>query len=345
MPTPSLGGADIKIPVYSSLANAANSWSDGKFSIGDVTAAPDIALSILNTALDPLGAILKSAVEYLMDLLLEVVKPLGEAVDFLLGNPDAIYEHAGKWQTIAESIADQGNQHAQTVTATPTWQSPAAEAYRQTQRTLNDSFQAATGAASAMGKWVSAVGSGVAIFRDLMWGMLVDFVTEIIKSAILALAAAIPSAGTSIGAFTGWLGVRSSMIAGKFAKKLSKLMKWCAKVARKLGFSGRAFDRAAESLSRLAQRFGQNAARRIARGDTTYYSRPGGGAEGPAAPNQLPVDPQLPGSSRPTWNEHNGGVQDVIDKYENAKKYGQEPVDNYYNEGTGREGTPSVQDI
>lgn len=333
-----IGPSKLKLPIYSSLVSAANNWSDGKFSIGDVTAVADVPLSILNTALDPLGAILKSAVEYLLDLLLKTIKPLGDAVDFLLGNPDAIFDHAHKWQDTASDIADLGNQHAATVTGTAQWKSPGGDNYRAAQRAVNDAYQAATGAASNMAKWVTVVGSGVAMFRELMWGMLVDFVTEALKAAILALAAAIPSAGTSVGAFTGWFSAKASIIAGKFSSKLAKLMQWCSKVAKKLGFSGKAFDRAAEALQKAAHGFGQNAARTIASGRTSYTT-PGG------KPTQIPVKPKLPGDTKDGLKDAVPGFDKWKDRYDNVKKYGQKPVDDALNKGTGREGTPKVTDI
>lgn len=340
LPQPTTNGATLKIPVYSDLSSAAKNWSDGKFSIADVTAPLDIGLSILNTALDPLGAIVGAAVDYLMNLLINTVKPLGDAVDFLLGNPDAIYQHAQKWQGVSERIAALGNEHAQTAKGAPSWNAPGAEGYRAAQRALNDSYQEAVGAAHSMGQWVTAVGSGVGIFRELMWGMLKDFITEIVKAALIALAAAIPSAGTSIGAFTGWLGVRASMMCAKFSQKLAKLMRWCSKVAKKLGMSGKAFDKAAQSLSKTAVKFSQKARSSVANGATSYQRGLPDGVQGPSTNHTIPTKPDLPGKTPAP-----DGVKDFNDAYKNAKRNVRDPIDNANNKGTGRDEEPTVQDL
>lgn len=324
MGNPSLGGTEYKIPVYKDLVSVANNLADGKLRFGDATSIVDLGMGILSTVLDPLGAILGSAVDFLMNLLVNSIKPLGDAVNWLLGDPPSIAATSTTWRETSASIAESGNAFVDSLGGLGTWEGPAAESYKGVVRHTHDVYGQAAEAADGVASWISLAGAVVGTFREFMWGMLKDFITEVIKAAIAAVIAAVPSLGASVGAFTTWFGARMTMIAGKFTKTLSKLMTKMGDLCKKLGMSGRAFYVAAEKLRQLAGKLGRSASQ-------------GFGSSG------IGRTPRLPGDSNPDFNRYNPGYKDLKDGYKKVKR-GTEAIDkgaDVYDGGNGSQ----VQDL
>lgn len=319
MPNPTAFGTETKLPIYSDLSSAAKNWSDGNLRLGDFSSGLDLGLGVLNTALDPLGAILGSAVDYLMNLLINHIKPLGDAVNYLLGDPPSITTTAQSWHDAGEKIAESANRHVGYLSDTPSWTGPAADAYKSVVSGTHEVYIEASGAAKSVAAWIGVAGGIVAAFRTFLWDMLKDFITQVIEAALLALAAAIPSFGSSIGAFSAWFTGKAAMMAGKFSKTLSKLMTKIGDLARKLGRSGRQFDVAAAKLSQTANKLGRSASGR--------FGRSGIGPE-----------PRLPGSTKEEFDRNLPGYQNFNKGYKWAKR-GSDAVDQGANsyQGDGKD--------
>ena len=324
MGNPSFGGAEYKFPVYKDLVSVANNLADGKLRFGDATSIADLGMGILSTVLDPIGAILGSAVDYLMNLLVNSIKPLGDAVNWLLGDPPSITATSATWRQTAVTVVDSGDAFVSSLGGLGTWQGPAAESYKGVVRHTHGVYTQAAQAADGVAGWVGLAGAVVATFREFMWGMLKDFITEVIKAAVAALIAAVPSLGASVGAFTVWFGARMAMIAGKFTRTLSKLMTKMGDLCQKLGTSGRAFHVAAEKLRQLAGKLGRSASQ-------------GFGSSG------VGRTPRMPGDTNPDFNRYNPGYQGFKDGYKQAKR-GTEAADKGADVYDGTS-APPVQDL
>jgi uncharacterized protein YukE len=100
---------------------ADHSWIEG--TLGLVGAGLD-GLAIVS---DPVGALLQYGIAWLI----EHVKPLSEALDWLAGDPAAIAAQAQTWRNIAESLRADADDVARQVSWDLTdWQGAAANAYR-----------------------------------------------------------------------------------------------------------------------------------------------------------------------------------------------------------------------
>lgn len=302
-PTPFGGGVELKIPVYADLVGAAQSLGDGKLRFNDLTSLVDVGMGILTTALDPLGALVGSAVGYLVDWLIANLEPLKKAVDWLLGAPDQIAETARQWRQTGTTIADQGDAFVASLSGLSTWAGPASEAYKGVVRHCHAVYQQANEAANGVAGWVNLAGALVKAFREFMLSMLKDFITEVVKAALIAAASAVPSLGASIGVFTSWFSARMAMMAGKFAKTLSKLMTKMGDLAKKLGASGRSFHVAAEKLRQAASRFGRSASRGF------------GNSGVPGGPS-----PRLPGNTTAEFNRNMPGYEEFKKGYKWGKR-------------------------
>ncbi|WP_405431810.1 WXG100 family type VII secretion target [Micromonospora sp. NBC_00617] len=97
------------------------SWIDG--SLGVVSASLD-ALALVS---DPVGALLQYGIAWLI----EHVKPLSEALDWLAGDPAAITAHAQTWRNVAASLHDEAAALAAAARADVAgWGGSAGPAYR-----------------------------------------------------------------------------------------------------------------------------------------------------------------------------------------------------------------------
>src|SRR3954471_19145020 len=95
------------------------SWVDG--TLGVVGTGLDALVS------DPLGALLQYGIAWLI----EHVKPLSEALDWLAGDPGAIAGHAQTWRNVAERVRAESDELARAVRFDLTeWEGAAADAYR-----------------------------------------------------------------------------------------------------------------------------------------------------------------------------------------------------------------------
>ncbi|WLS44490.1 WXG100 family type VII secretion target [Micromonospora profundi] len=96
-------------------------WIDG--SLGVVSAGLD-ALAFVS---DPVGNLLQYGIAWLV----EHVKPLSEALDWLAGDPAQITAHAQTWRNVAASLRDEAATLARAVrTDVATWGGSAGPAYR-----------------------------------------------------------------------------------------------------------------------------------------------------------------------------------------------------------------------
>ncbi|PFG66106.1 hypothetical protein B0O41_0885 [Propionibacteriaceae bacterium ES.041] len=342
LPFVSVGSANVTLPIYNDIASASQHWADGEASIGDVTAVADIGLGILSVALDPLNALIGAAVGSLMDILVKNVSWLKEPVDFLLGNPDAIYAHAQKWQTISDDLVGVANQHAGTAGDLPGWQGRASEAYTQVMQGVNDNYRSASAAAAKMADWVSTAGMVVGIFRETIWNLIKMFVTEVVQAAILAAAAAVPSVGASLAAFTGWFGARMAMIGAKIASKMGKLMRILSKLAKKMNRSSKFFDDAARALSKVSQKLARSARLKIA-GDAT---RPAVRGRHSIPNDRIPMKPKMPGrtTSAEVFGEKGG---EIYDRLRTVNRNVVKPMDRSQTSGTleANDTQEEIQDI
>jgi hypothetical protein len=82
-----------------------NSWVDG--TLGGVGGA----LDVLGTIIDPLGSLVAWGVGWLM----EHVRPLKEALDWLAGMPDEIAAHAATWRNVAAATTATQQRYAEAV--------------------------------------------------------------------------------------------------------------------------------------------------------------------------------------------------------------------------------------
>ncbi|MEV0086013.1 RHS repeat-associated core domain-containing protein [Saccharopolyspora sp. NPDC050642] len=194
------------------------SWSE--IALG----AAGTGLEALSMVMDPVGTLVSYAVSWLM----EHVKPLSDALDWLAGDPDQISAYAQTWGNVAKSVEQVAADFTNEVNnITGTWTGEAADAYKNATTKQAEQIKAAGGAANTISTVVEIVGVLVGIVREL--------VRDLVAECVAALITRIPRWIAEIG---GTLGIGTPAVvaeaAGMIAKWVSKISDVITKLTRSL---------------------------------------------------------------------------------------------------------------
>lgn len=223
-----------------------NSWVDA--TLGGVGGS----LDVLGTVIDPLGSLLAWGVGWLM----EHVKPLREALDWLAGNPDEIAAHAATWRNVSAATTGTHQQLAEVVRVqVAAWSGESGDAYR---RHAAQQGEAIGGIATAAGAISYAVeGAG------LLVGLVRGIVRDLIAQFVATLAARLPQ-WLAEEALT--LGIGTPLVVGQVAALVAK---WADKIqgfVRALLNSLRRLNGKLADLTAVIERL-QQSLRRLSRTD------------------------------------------------------------------------------
>ncbi|WP_327025749.1 WXG100 family type VII secretion target [Micromonospora sp. NBC_01739] len=187
------------------------SWIDT--TIGGVATS----LDALATVLDPLGSMLSWGVGWL----LEHVKPLSDALDWLAGEPDQITAYAQTWRNVAAQSAGAAADLQTAMSAQLVgWEGASARAYQEHVtgqiRAMGGLARAATGIASL----VEGAGLLVALTREMVRDLIADFVSVLAVRLPLWLA----ETGVTLGAATPLVVSQVGSLVAKWAARIGRLV-------------------------------------------------------------------------------------------------------------------------
>lgn len=198
-----------------------NSWVDG--TLGGVGGT----LDTLGMVIDPLGSLVSWGVSWLM----EHVKPLKEALDWLAGNPDEVAAHAATWENVARFSRDAGRQYADAVAGqTAGWQGASGDAYRGHAGDHVSAISAIANAAHGISYAVQGAG--------LLVGMVRGIVRDLIAQFVGTLAARLPQwlaeEGLTLGLGTPVVIGQVSALVAKWVNKIQHFIRALLNSLRRL---------------------------------------------------------------------------------------------------------------
>ena len=217
------------------------SWIDT--TLGAVSAGLD-ALAFIS---DPIGSLLQYGVAWII----EHVKPLSEALDWLAGDPGQIAAHAQTWRNIAGALHERSADLDRAVRwHTTDWTGAAADAYRTWSGQQKDAVGALAGAAETM----AAITEGA--------GMLVAGVRMMVRDAIAVLVSRLITYAAeevfSLGLATPLVVEQVSTLCASWAARIAKWLKGLVRSLEHLrgltGKLGEAIEAIKKLLSRLRGR-------------------------------------------------------------------------------------------
>jgi uncharacterized protein YukE len=219
------------------------SWVDG--TLGVVGGGLD-ALAFVS---DPVGALLQYGVAWLI----EHVKPLSEALDWLAGDPGQITAQAQTWRNVASSLRTEAESLAGAVRVDVTgWSGAASDAYRNWAAQRGQSLEALAKASDTLALMTEGAGLLIGTVRIMVRdaiatvvSRLIVYAGELIASVGLATALVAEQVSTLCAAWAAriarWLkelisSIRNLLREGDNLARLIELLK------RKLGIGGSAGD-------------------------------------------------------------------------------------------------------
>jgi hypothetical protein len=198
------------------------SWVDP--TIGGIATA----LDTLAVCVDPLGSLVAWGVAWLMDH----VKPLSDALDWLAGDPDQITAYAQTWRNVSGAANDAAAALRSAVDRDlHGWTGPTAEAYRAHAGTHLQALDGLTRAADLLALVVEGAGMLVATVRALVRDLIAQFVAtlavrlpEWAAAEGITLGLATPFVVTQVGALVGqWVAKIGRFLTG-LTNSLRRLM-------------------------------------------------------------------------------------------------------------------------
>jgi uncharacterized protein YukE len=238
------------------------SWIDT--SIGGFAASMD-ALAVVT---DPLGSLVSMGLAWLM----EHVKPLSDALDWLAGDPDQIAAYGQTWLNVSTAARTSATDLGTAVDRqTAGWTGEAGEAYRNHAAIQQTALTGIAEAAAGISQLVHGAGLVVALVREMVRDLIAEFVSvlavriwEWLAEAGLTLGLATPLVISQVAALVGrWV--------GKIARLLNGLISSLRKLMPIIQRLGRLIESLKDLLRRLRRRPGTSAA------DPDYWTRAYGG--------------------------------------------------------------------
>ncbi|GAA2487433.1 hypothetical protein [Winogradskya humida] len=147
-----------------------NSWVDG--TLGGVGGT----LDVLGVVVDPLGSLVAWGVSWLM----EHVRPLQEALDWLAGQPDEVAAHAATWRNVAAATIATQQRYADAVRSqTAEWSGSSGDAYRGHSALHLNVLGGIAKASEAISYAVEGAGLLVGLVRGIVRDLIAQFVATL----------------------------------------------------------------------------------------------------------------------------------------------------------------------
>ncbi|MFI5932091.1 hypothetical protein [Actinoplanes sp. NPDC051494] len=198
-----------------------NSWVDS--TLGGVGAS----LDMLSLAVDPLGTLVSWGVSWLM----EHVKPLKDALDWLAGNADEVAAHAATWSNVA-AFTDQARQDYtdRLRTEVAGWFGPSGDAYREHATTHLQTLEGLATAAQGISYAVEGAGLLVALVR----GIVRDLIAEFIGTLAARLPQWLAEEGLTLGLATPVVISQVTTLVAKWANRIQHFVRGLLTSLRRL---------------------------------------------------------------------------------------------------------------
>jgi uncharacterized protein YukE len=185
-----------------------HSWVDGTLGLAGA------GLDGLALVSDPVGALLQYGIAWLI----EHVKPLSEALDWLAGDPARIAAQAETWRNAAASLRRDSNDLARAVRLDlPEWQGAAADAYRSWAGARDQSLNALAKASDTMALITEGAGMVIGTVRIMVRDAVATVVSRLIVYAGELIA--------SLGAATPVMAEQVSTMCASWAAKISRWLR------------------------------------------------------------------------------------------------------------------------
>ena len=222
-----------------SIRGAVQDRSWAELSVAGASAGMDVLAFVA----DPFGSLLQYGIAWLM----EHVRPLAEALDWLAGDPNAIAAQTQTWRNIAGALRDNTDDLIRAVRwDTTDWEGEAGDAYRTWSTNQQNTITALARAADTMAVMTDAAASLIAGVRQMVRDAIAVVVAHLIDYAIEELA--------SLGAATAVVANQAAILCATWSDRISRWMRDLLSSLSRLSTLG---DRLKEALAAIKDLLGR----------------------------------------------------------------------------------------
>ncbi|MEV6906768.1 RHS repeat-associated core domain-containing protein [Amycolatopsis sp. NPDC051071] len=264
------------IGIAESAVDLANGVSDGSW-VEAGLGAVGVGLEVLSLVVDPIGTLASYGVSWLI----EHVRPLKEALDWLAGDPPVIQSFSETWANVAGEVnAIAGDLTNEVNNGTAGWQGEGGDAYRGAAAEQADALAGAASLAEGISAGVMIMGTVVAAVREFVRDLVAELVGKLITWALEAAA--------TLGFATPAIAVQATTAITKTVSKIAdfirKLVKTIGNVSPKIR---KIIDKLGEIIEKLSKMLRKG-------------GKPGGGTTPSSAKPNAPKSPDTTPNSPDT---------------------------------------------
>ncbi|MFF5291156.1 WXG100 family type VII secretion target [Paractinoplanes globisporus] len=222
------------------------SWVE--VSIGGTSAG----LDVLAFVTDPIGSLLQYGIAWMI----EHVRPLSEALDWLAGNPDEITAQSQTWRNIGAAMRDNCDDLIRAVRwDTTEWEGEAGDAYRAWSTNQQNTIKALAQAADAMAVMTEAAATLIAGVRQMVRDAIAVLVSRLVDYALEEL--------FSLGTATGLVLNQVTTLCAAWSDRISHWLRDLLSSLRNLSALGDRLKEALESIKNLLRRLSSGPAETV----------------------------------------------------------------------------------
>lgn len=215
------------------IANAAKNFGEAK-DVGDVAAASGqliqdgagfvagAAVDMATFVLDPVGWLVSNG----LNMLLELVQPLQDALHFVTGDGPALSTASGNFTAIGNGFVALAEDFVQTGDdALKEWEGDAGDAARKALGEFSTGIQGVGSSAGAVAETLKMWSMVMTVIEEVVKAIISELVSALIYIWLPALAASVVSFGSSVAAAMATSVAKAASALGKITKHLGKLGK------------------------------------------------------------------------------------------------------------------------
>lgn len=165
-----IGIAESAVDLYNGISSG--SWIEGGLGLVGT------GLEALSLAIDPIGTLLQYGISWLI----EHIKPLSDALDWLAGDADTIASYSQTWRNVSQAIGQARTDFDSAVQNDITsWTGDAADSYRTQAAQQSEQLSAASTSADTVGTVVQVVGVLVGAVREIVRDLIADCIATLVE--------------------------------------------------------------------------------------------------------------------------------------------------------------------
>ena len=198
---------------------------------------------------DPLNALISKGLGFVIDY----IEPVKEALELVTGSPDALNAAAGTYSQLSSDIDQLGQQlHDELTTGFANWKGDASDTAHQEMATFLDGIHGTSTLAGYIVQLLKASASMMQAAKDIIIGILADFVEQMLITWATALATTVFTLGASDAAATAATVAEAGVAVGKAGAEVSKIGKLIEKVGSLIKKIMEMIRKIAEMLKKFA---------------------------------------------------------------------------------------------